>query len=68
MWGLADGNAAIVKRSNALLGYSRGLRYYEALKYTSFLHGFNDQIFLIFIQFNMMIPPLLTLSNKLYFP
>jgi hypothetical protein len=42
MWGLADGNAAIVKRSNALLEYSSKLKYFEAYKYTSFLHGFND--------------------------
>lgn len=30
MWGLADGNAAIVKRSNALLGYGKIVKYFEA--------------------------------------
>lgn len=31
MWGLADGNAAIVKRSNSILEYNKELRYFEAL-------------------------------------
>lgn len=42
MWGLAPGNAGIVKRSNALLGYNSTFTYYEALKYTNFFQGFND--------------------------
>lgn len=42
MWALAEGNACIVKRSNALLGYNENFRYYEAYEYTNFVHGFND--------------------------
>jgi len=42
MWGLADGNAGIIKRSNAILGYNENLRYFEAYIYTNFIHGFND--------------------------
>ncbi|KRX09222.1 hypothetical protein PPERSA_05891 [Pseudocohnilembus persalinus] len=69
MWGLAAGNAGIVRRSNALLGYNSSFTYFEALKYTNFFQGFNDQVNLIFLNTVMGVPPLLSLLNKInYFP
>jgi len=41
MWALADGNAGIVKRSNALLNYSSKLVYNECMVYDNFFAGFN---------------------------
>jgi len=41
MWGLADGNAGIVKRSAALNGYSEKFTYRESLVYPNFFAGFN---------------------------
>jgi len=41
MWALADGNAGIVKRSNALLNYSSKFTYCESMVYPNFFAGFN---------------------------
>lgn len=40
MWGLADGNAGIVKRSNALLNYGDKMTYAESMVYPNFFAGF----------------------------
>jgi len=41
-WMLSEGNAGIVKRSNALINYNEKLMYFEGLAYRNFFHGFND--------------------------
>jgi hypothetical protein len=40
MWFLADGNAAIVKRSAALLNYNDELTYIESNVYPNFIAGY----------------------------
>lgn len=68
MWALADGNAGIVKRSNALLNYSPKLVYNECMVYDNFFAGFNMQMGNLLMGVLLTVPPLLKAIEKYVFP
>lgn len=68
MWALADGNAGIVKRSNALLNYSHTFTYQECLVFPNFFAGFNAYVQFLFLGTLLAVPPVLKFVEPYLFP
>ena len=65
---MARVNSQIVRRSNALLGYSKLLRYEEASVQTNFFRSFNTFVGLIIFATTLFNPPVTWLLRKFVLP
>lgn len=63
-----EGNAGTVKRSVALLGYTKDLHYKEFSVYSSFFSGFNTYVMFAIIGIFLSVPPLMKYVGKYFIP